>query len=125
MEQRTINSYRHSTAKCYRVSIPMAVKGHDERLGLLHGTLDMLILRTGQWGRQHGLGLGQIIRRRSEELIRIEAGSLYPALHRLERQSWLASGWKTSEKNNAAGTTALELPENGRLSQSSPDRNGG
>jgi PadR family transcriptional regulator len=80
----------------------MAIKGHDERMELLQGTLDMLILQTLQWGPQHGLGISQIIRRKSEELIKIEAGSLYPALHRLEQQRWLASDWKTSEKNQRA-----------------------
>lgn len=80
----------------------MAIKANNERMELLQGTLDMLILQTLQWGPQHGLGISQIIRRKSEELIRIEAGSLYPALHRLEQQGWLASDWKTSEKNQRA-----------------------
>jgi len=80
----------------------MAIKGYDDRIELLQGTLDMLILQTLQWGPQHGLGISQIVRRKSEELIQIEAGSLYPALHRLERKGWLASDWKTSEKNQRA-----------------------
>jgi len=80
----------------------MAIKGREDRMELLQGTLDMLILRTLQWGPQHGLGISQIIRRKSEELIKIEAGSLYPALHRLEQQGWLASEWKVSEKNQRA-----------------------
>src|SRR5215470_1793271 len=80
----------------------MAIKGHDERMELLQGTLDMLILQTLQWGAQHGLGISQIIRRRSEELINIEAGSLYPALHRLESRGLLSSKWQTSEKNQRA-----------------------
>ena len=69
---------------------------------LLQGTLDMLILRTLQWGPQHGLGISQMIRRRSEELIKIEAGSLYPALHRLEGRGWVAAEWKLSENNQRA-----------------------
>jgi len=80
----------------------MAIKERDDKMELLQGTLDMLILQTLQWGPQHGLAISQIIRRKSEELIRIEAGSLYPALHRLEQQGWLTSGWKTSEKNQRA-----------------------
>jgi transcriptional regulator len=80
----------------------MAIKQRPDRMELLQGTLDMLILRTLQWGPQHGLGISQIIRSRSEELIRIEAGSLYPALHRLEQQGWLASEWQVSEKGQRA-----------------------
>lgn len=69
---------------------------------LLQGTLDMLILRTLQWGAQHGHGIGQAIRANSGELFQVETGSLYPALHRLERQGWLCSEWKVSEKNQRA-----------------------
>lgn len=80
----------------------MALKQREDRLELLQGTLDMLILQILQWGPQHGLAIGQTIRRRSEELIKIEAGSLYPALHRLEDRGWLSSEWKVSEKNQRA-----------------------
>src|SRR5215813_3744937 len=80
----------------------MALKQREDRIELLQGTLDMMILQTLQWGPQHGLAISQIIRRKSEELIKIEAGSLYPALHRLEQQGWLTSDWKTSEKNQRA-----------------------
>ncbi|HLK63821.1 MAG TPA: PadR family transcriptional regulator [Bryobacteraceae bacterium] len=69
---------------------------------VLQGTLDMLILRTLQWGPQHGHGIGQTLRHRSEETLQIEHGSLYPALHRLEKQGWLASEWKQSEANRRA-----------------------
>jgi transcriptional regulator len=62
----------------------------------------MLILRTLQWGPQHGHGIGQALRLRSEEALQIEHGSLYPALHRLEKQGWLASEWKQSEANRRA-----------------------
>jgi PadR family transcriptional regulator PadR len=72
------------------------------KLDLLQGTLDMLILRTLMWGPEHGQGIGQAIRAHSGELLRVETGSLYPALHRLERQGWIASEWKTSEKNQRA-----------------------
>jgi|SRR5262245_9801567 len=80
----------------------MALKQREDRIELLQGTLDMMILQTLQWGPQHGLAISQIIRRKSEELIKIEAGSLYPALHRLEQQGWLSSEWKVSEKNQRA-----------------------
>jgi PadR family transcriptional regulator, regulatory protein PadR len=74
----------------------------DPKLELLQGTLDMLILRTLQWGAQHGHGIAQAIRRQSDELLRVETGSLYPALHRLERQKWLKSEWGVSEANQRA-----------------------
>ena len=80
----------------------MAETPEDKRLELLQGTLDMLILRTLQWGPRHGHGIGQAIRTQSEDLLRVETGSLYPALHRLERQGWLASEWKVSDKNQRA-----------------------
>jgi DNA-binding PadR family transcriptional regulator len=61
----------------------MAKHSDDRRLDLLQGTLDMLILRTLQWGPQHGHGIGQAIRTQSDDLLKVETGSLYPALHRL------------------------------------------
>src|SRR6188472_2672108 len=67
----------------------MAKTPDDKRLDLLQGTLDMLILRTLQWGPQHGHGIGQAIRTQSDDLLRVETGSLYPALHRLVKRGWL------------------------------------
>jgi len=75
---------------------------YRNQIELLQGTLDMLILRTLQWGPQHGHGIGQAIRSRSDEALQIEHGSLYPALHRLEKQGWLAAEWKQSEANRRA-----------------------
>ena len=75
---------------------------YRNRIELLQGTLDMLILMTLQWGAQHGHGISLAIRTNSDELLQVETGSLYPALHRLERQGWLASEWKVSEKNQRA-----------------------
>ena len=69
---------------------------------LLQGTLDMLILRTLQWGPQHVHGIGQAIRHSSADLLKVERGSLYPALHRLERRGLIASEWKASEMNRRA-----------------------
>ena len=80
----------------------MAKTPDDKRLELLQGTLDMLILRTLQWGRQHGHGIGQAIRAQSDDLLRVETGSLYPALHRLEKRGWLESEWDVSEANQRA-----------------------
>src|SRR5713226_6733403 len=75
---------------------------YQNRIELLQGTLDMLILRTLQWGAQHGHGISLAIRANSEELFQVETGSLYPALHRLEKQGWLSSEWRVSEKNQRA-----------------------
>jgi transcriptional regulator len=69
---------------------------------VLQGTLDMLILRALQWGPQHGHGIGQMLRAISEDALQLEHGSLYPALHRLESQGWLAAEWKASETNRRA-----------------------
>jgi PadR family transcriptional regulator PadR len=74
----------------------------QERLELLQGTLDMLILRTLQWGPQHGHGIGQAIRRQSDDLLKVETGSLYPALHRLVKRGWLKADWGVSEANQRA-----------------------
>src|ERR1700743_837600 len=75
---------------------------YQNRVELLQGTLDMLILQTLQWGPQHGYGISQAIRVRSGEVLQVETGSLYPALHRLERPGWVRSGWKLSESNQRA-----------------------
>jgi PadR family transcriptional regulator PadR len=81
----------------------MAQNNPDEkRIELLQGTLDMLILRTLQWGSQHGHGIGLAIRQSSAELLQIERGSLYPALHRLEARGLISSEWKNSDLNRRA-----------------------
>jgi PadR family transcriptional regulator PadR len=74
----------------------------SDKAALLQGTLDMLIMQTLQWGPQHGHGIGQAIHSKSGDLLNIEAGSLYPALHRLERQGLIASEWKLSENKQRA-----------------------
>ena len=75
---------------------------YQNRIEVLQGTLDLLILQTLQWGPQHGHGIGQAIRVNSQDALQVEHGSLYPALHRLERSGWLTSEWKTSEANRRA-----------------------
>jgi PadR family transcriptional regulator PadR len=73
-----------------------------DRIELLQGTLDMLVLQTLMWGSQHGYGIAQAIRSGSSEVLQVETGSLYPALHRLERQGWIRSDWKNSENKQRA-----------------------
>jgi PadR family transcriptional regulator PadR len=98
----------------------MAKTPDDSRLDLLQGTLDMLILRTLQWGSQHGHGIAQSIRQQSDDLLKVETGSLYPALHRLEKRGWLKAKWALSEANQrakyyeltAAGKTQLVREQN-------------
>src|SRR5438270_11563339 len=80
----------------------MAKQPDEQRLELLQGTLDMLVLRTLQWGPQHGHGIGQAIRAQSEDLLKVETGSLYPALHRLVKRGWLKWEWDLSEANQRA-----------------------
>ncbi|MFN8058524.1 MAG: PadR family transcriptional regulator [Vicinamibacterales bacterium] len=80
----------------------MPSRPDDQHLELLQGTLDMLILRTLQWGPRHGHGIGQQIRAQSEDLFKVETGSLYPALHRLVKRGWLKADWGVSEANQRA-----------------------
>ena len=75
---------------------------YQNRIELLQGTLDLLILQTLQWGAQHGYGIGNAIRANSGELLQVETGSLYPAVHRLERQGWVKSEWKQTEAGQRA-----------------------
>ena len=72
------------------------------RLEILQGTLDMLILQTLQWGPQHGYAIGATLRTQSAESLKIETGSLYPALHRLEKQGWVKAEWRQTEANQRA-----------------------
>jgi transcriptional regulator len=67
----------------------------DERLELLQGTLDMLILRTLLFGPAHGHQIAKHIQRTTDEVLQVEHGSLYPGLHRLKKKGWLASKWET------------------------------
>ena len=78
------------------------LKSDNGRVELLQGTLDMLILRTLGWGPAHGYGIVQALRVQSGDVLQVETGSLYPALHRLERQRWVKSEWKQTESNQRA-----------------------
>lgn len=70
----------------------------DDRIELLQGTLDMLILRTLLFGPAHGHQIAKHIQRTTEEVLQVEHGSLYPALHRLERKGWILAKWETGEE---------------------------
>ena len=72
------------------------------RLELLQGTLDLLILQTLQWGPQHGYAIGHTIRAQSSEALQVETGSLYPALHRLQKQGWVKSEWQLTDAKQRA-----------------------
>ena len=68
----------------------------------LHGTLDMLVLKTLQTGAQHGYGIAQRLQQLSRDVLQVEEGSLYPALYRMEQRGWIASSWGVSEHNRRA-----------------------
>src|ERR1041385_5536511 len=72
------------------------------RMELLQGTLDLLILRTLLAGPSHGHAIAKHIQRTSEDLLQVETGSLYPALHRLEARGWIAASWDLSDKGKRA-----------------------
>jgi transcriptional regulator len=80
---------------------------YQNRIELLQGTLDMLILQALSWGAQHGYGISQAIRAGSGHVLHVETGSLYPALHRLEKQGWLKSEWKQSENKQRVKVYSL------------------
>ena len=79
---------------------------------LLQGTLDLLILKTLDLEPMHGWGISQRIQQISESVLKVNQGSLYPALHRLEEQGWITASWKTSENNRQA--KYYELTRQGR-----------
>jgi transcriptional regulator len=89
----------------------------ESKIDLLQGTVDLLILRTLQAGPLHGWGISERIQQVSEDVLRVNQGSLYPALHRLEHQGWIKAEWGVSElgrrarfyKLTAAGRKQLEL----------------
>ena len=82
------------------------------RIELLQGTLDLLILQTLRWGPRHGYGISQMIRANSREVLRVDTGSLNPALHRLEKKGWISAEWQVSE--NRQRVRAYRLTTQGR-----------
>ena len=85
---------------------------YENRIELLQGTLDLLILQTLQWGPEHGYGVAQAIRANSSDVLQVDTGSLYPALHRLEHRTWIAASWKVSD--NKQRTRVYRLTAAGR-----------
>ena len=75
-------------------------KDSPDRIDLLQGTLDMLILRTLLFGSAHGHQIAKHIQRTTEDILQVEHGSLYPALHRLERKGWVSSKWELAKDRN-------------------------
>ena len=85
---------------------------YQNRIEILQGTLDLLILQTLQWGPRHGYGITQAIRINSGDVLQVDTGSLYPALHRLEKKRWIKSEWKLSE--NRQRTKVYQLTAAGK-----------
>jgi len=80
----------------------MPTREEKDRLTLLQGTLDLLILRTLVFGRQHGQGIARSIQQTSQDELLVDHGALYPALQRLEAQNWIAAEWGISDNNRKA-----------------------
>ncbi len=85
---------------------------YQNRIELLQGTLDLLILQTLQWGPRHGYGIAQAIQAGSSDVLQVDTGSLYPALHRLEKQKLVAAAWELSA--NKQRTRVYRLTAAGR-----------
>jgi PadR family transcriptional regulator, regulatory protein PadR len=92
--------------------MPLKRARYKNRIELLQGTLDLLILQTLQWGPQHGYGIAVAIQANSSDVLQVDAGSLYPALHRLEKQKWIAATWQLSA--NKQRTRVYRLTAAGR-----------
>jgi PadR family transcriptional regulator, regulatory protein PadR len=91
----------------------------ESRIDLPQGTLDLLILRTLSLGSQHGWAISERVQQISDDVLRIQQGSLYPALHRLERRGWIKAKWGVSENNRRA--KYYELTKKGRQQLSSEE----
>ena len=74
----------------------------EPNVEVLRGTLDLLILKAVSWGPRHGYAVARWIEQATDDVLRVEEGSLYPALHRLETRAWIAAEWGTSENNRRA-----------------------
>jgi transcriptional regulator len=96
----------------------------NDRIQLLQGTLDMLILRTLLFGPAHGHQIAKHIHRTTEDLLQVEHGSLYPALHRLERKGWIAAKWEPAGKDLKRELTYYRLTPAGKQQLVARDRSG-
>jgi PadR family transcriptional regulator len=86
-------------------------KESSDRLELLQGTLKMMVLRTLLFGPANGYQIANMIEQMSDEILQVDHGSLYPALHRLEKRGWLSAKWELSNTKRRANTLAYRLPE--------------
>lgn len=89
----------------YLKLLGVSARIHDRnamRLDLLQGTLDMMILQALSWGPMHGYGVARWLERTTDDALRVEEGSLYPALHRMTKRGWLTAEWGISENNRRA-----------------------
>jgi len=73
---------------------------YQDRIELLQGTLDLMILQALRWGPQHGYGISRLIKNNSNDVLQVVTGSLYPALHRLEGKGWIAGNWEMAKDRN-------------------------
>ena len=95
----------------------MAIKQRQDRMDVLQGTLDMLILKTLLAGPQHGYAIVRRLQLVSEDVLRVEEGSLYPALHRMEQRGYVSSEWATTENNRRARFYSLTRTGRRQLEQ--------
>jgi PadR family transcriptional regulator, regulatory protein PadR len=94
------------------MSTRKSTRRDDERIALLQGTLDLLILRVLVFGPQHGQGIARAIEQQADDTLLIDHGSLYPALQRIEERGWIAAEWGVSDNNRRA--RFYELTRQGR-----------
>jgi PadR family transcriptional regulator PadR len=95
----------------------MSTRGEKERLALVQGTLDLLILRILLFGPQHGQGIARAIQTNSEEVLLVDHGALYPALQRMEAQGWITAEWGVSTNNRRARFYTLTAKGRKHLTQ--------
>src|SRR5262252_7817275 len=93
---------------------------HRRKPDALQGTLDLLVLKTLSRGPEHGYGIATYVQAVSEEALRVEEGSLYPALHRMEQSGWIAAEWQITEKNRRA--RVYRLTRAGRIRLADEER---
>jgi transcriptional regulator len=84
----------------------------DDKIDLPQGTLELLVLKTLAVGAQHGWAISERIKQMSRDALQVQQGSLYPALHRMERQGWIVAKWRATENNRQA--KYYELSKDGR-----------